>query len=94
MVEVKGEWLTVRDFALPSAAELNQALVNTGPGAARLPDTTATPNTLVVTTVAIAPLSLVHPLLWSPFLTPVNVWNLTLKRTESMVLKVRTAPLL
>ena len=86
------EWLTVRDVAAHSVAELDQALSTTGPGAARLPNSTVTSD--MVAKVTIVPLALVHPLPRSPFLIPANVWNLIAARAASMGLERRVAPFL
>ena len=93
-VEVKPDCLTVRDVPAPTVAELNTALATTGPGVTRLPEDTAALDTVAVCKTAIALLSLVHLLLGSPFLTPINAWNLVAARATCLGLEHRVTPLL
>ena len=82
-VEVKPNWLTVRNVPAPTIAELNAALVTMGPGVISLLEDTAASDTVEVWKTAIAPLALVHLLLGSTFSTPINAWNLVAARAMS-----------
>ena len=93
-VEVNADWLTVQYAETPTITELDEALTTKGPGPARLPEATAKSGTVAVANVTIAPLLLVNPLLRSPFLTPVNTYNLVAERTASLVLDRKVNPLL
>ena len=88
-MEVKVDWLIVRDVASLSVTELDKVLLKTGPGTTRLPDTTGTSDTFAVSRVTIVPLSLVHLFLQSNFLAPVNSWNLIEARVPYLVLERR-----
>ena len=92
-MKVKAEWLTVRDVATLTVAELDEALLTTEPGTVTLPEATTASNTVAVAKVNITPLSIVHPLMRSKFLTPVNAWNVVAVRTASLVLERRVTPL-
>ena len=94
IVKVKAEWLTVRDVATLNVAELDEALLKTEPGTATLPEATVASNTVAVAKVNITPLSLVHLLMRSKFLTPVNAWNVVAVRMASLVLERIVTPLL
>ena len=61
-VEVKAEWMMFRYVATPTVAEPDKDFVRKFPGTARLPEATATFDTVAVSKVTIAPISLVHPL--------------------------------
>ena len=93
-VKVKAECLTAQYFTTPTVAYLDEALAKTGPGTARLLYEIATSDTVAVAKVTIAPLLLVHPLLKSNLLTPVNAWNLVATREESLGMENRVEPLL
>ena len=93
-MEVKEDWLSIQDVATPTTAELDVALADTGPGTARIPEATASPETVASVNITIDPLTLVHPLLRSPFLTPVKAWNLIPVRAASLVLERRVTSLL
>ena len=62
-----------------------RAVATTGPGTARLP--AATSDTVAVAKAMIALIYLVHPLLNSTFMTPVNAWNMVAARTAYLVLE-------
>ena len=81
-VEIKAEWLMFRDVATPSIAELDQALENRVLRSERLPDATAMFNTFAIARVTIAPLLLLHLLLRSTLLAPVNTWNIFIARAD------------
>ena len=74
----------VRDVATPTIAKLDTFIAYTGPGTSRLPYVTAASDTFGNAKVTITPLSLVHPLLRLPFLTPENTWNLVTARAASL----------
>ena len=93
-VEVKADWMTFQDVVTPTTADLNEVLTTTGPVNARLPDATATSNTVAVARATIALLTLVHPLLRSQFLTPVNACHLISAWANSLILESRVTPLL
>ena len=79
-VEVKPEWLTVQEVTAPTIADLDTALVETGPRTPILPETTAASDTVVVPKTMIAPLELVHIVLGSGWnvLAPVTIKCLAL----------------
>ena len=65
-----------------------------GPGEAQLPGPTPTTDNVVVPQVSIAPLTLIHPLLYSPLLSLVSYWNLIKTRVLMMGMDCRVAPFL
>ena len=71
-MEVEEDWFSVQDVATPTITELDNSLSETEPGTPILPEATAASDTVTVAKITITSLTLVHPLLRSPFLTPVN----------------------
>ena len=86
--------MMVCDVTTSTVLELNKALSTTGPGTARHPDATVTYGMVAVVKVTISPLLMVHPLLRSPFLTPVNALNLVAARAAYLGLEYIVTPLL
>ena len=93
-MEVQADWLMMQDVPSPIVVELDAALAAMGPGTPRLREDAATSDTVAVCKYTIAPLALFHPLLGSPFLTPINKWNMIITRAESLGLYQRVIPLL
>ena len=54
------------------------------PGTPHLPPDTPKPERVLLPLISIAPLSLVHLLLASPFLSPENTWHLLVARVQSL----------
>ena len=93
-MEVKPEWITVQDVTVPTIADMDAAIAATRPDAPRLLETTAASNIVVVPNTTIASLAKVQPLMRSPFLTPINAWNLIAARAISLGLERGVTPLL
>ena len=69
-VVVKLEWLTPGEVAVTQSAYMEDLLARLDPGHPRLPPDTPRPNRVSVPRASLSPLSLVHPLMFSPFLAP------------------------
>ena len=78
----------------PTIAELNTAIAATGPGVPRLQEVTTSSDTVALCKTTIAPLALVHAMLGSPFLNPINAWNIIYARAAYLGLECRVIPLL
>ena len=93
-MEAKSECLMVCDVTAPTVAKIAAALAAMGPGSPKLQDDAASSDMVAVCKATVAPLDLVHRLLGSPFLTPINAWNLVVSRAAYLGLERRVTPLL
>ena len=75
-VVVQLEWLALEDVAVPQAVEMEAFLARLAPGHLRLPPDTSTIERVSVPWAYLPPLSLVHPLMVSPFLAPATTWHM------------------
>ena len=73
---VQPEWLTPAGVAVPQAAEMEELLVHLAPGQPHLPPDTPRTERISVPWTSLTPLSLVHPMMVSPFLEPENAWHM------------------
>ena len=74
--------------------ELDAALAAIGTVTPQLKEDATASDTLAVCKTTISLLSLVYLLFGSPFLTPINAWNMITARAASMGLERRMLPLL
>ena len=92
--EVNPEWFQVDAEDIPSLEELTQALDRTSLVTPRIPDQTVTSNSIAVPRSYIAPLKLIHPLILSPFLSPMSTWHLLSARASMIHLYQQVQPFL
>ena len=64
------------------------------PGHPRLPPETPRHNRVFIPRASLAPLSLFHPLMVSPFLVPVTVWHMIHAKSDAMGMTQQVAPFL
>ena len=91
---VKPEWLTPGKFNVPQATEIESLMARLAPRHPCLPPETPRPYRVSVPWASLAPLSLVHLLMVSPFLAPVTVWHMMHAKSNAMGMTQRVAPFL
>ena len=93
-VAVKPEWITPGDVNVPQAADMGDLMSHLDPGHPRLPLETPIPERVSLPWASLAPLSLVHPLMVSPFLAPDAAWHMMHAKVDAMGMTQRVAPFL
>ena len=81
---VQPEWLTLAYVAVPQATEMEALLARLVPGHPRLPPDTSRTDMVSIPRASLAPLSLVHPLMVSTFLSPATVWHMMHAKSDAM----------
>ena len=87
-------WFTPGEVTVPRAADMEALFSHLAPGHPRLPPETPIPDTVSVPWASLAPLSMVHPLMVSPFLAPATVWHIMHAKANAMGMTQRVAPFL
>ena len=78
------DWLTPLDVAVPQSAYMESLLVFLSPRRPRLPPYTPSTERVSVPWLSLSPLSLVHLLMFSPFLAPAIMWHMMHKKSYTM----------
>ena len=81
---VHPECITPEEVAGPQEADMETLLARLSPGHLRLPPDTPRTDRVSVPRTYLAPLSLVHPLMVSPFLAPATVWHMMHTKANTM----------
>ena len=89
---VQPEWLTPEDVTVPQAEEMVAFLVSLVPGHTRLPPVYPRNREGIRTRESLAPLSLVHVLMVSPFLAPATVWHMMHVKSDAVGMTHQVAP--
>ena len=93
-VVVNPELLTPGEVNIPQAAYMEDLMACLSPRHPRLPPETPIPERVSVPRASLAPLSLVHPLMVSPFLAPATVWHMMHAKSNAMGMTQWVAPFL
>ena len=93
-VVVKLEWLTLREFNVPQAADMGALMSHLSPGHPRLPPETPRPYTVSVSRASLAPLSLVHLMMVSPFFAPATACHMMHAKADAIGMTQQVAPFL
>ena len=92
MVSVSHECIELDEKDVPREADLEQSLARLPPGTPLLALDVATPDKVHVPLISIASISLIHPLLASPFLSQKNTWNLLATISQSLGMMHKLGP--
>ena len=93
-VVVKPEWLTPVEVAVPQSADMEALMARLAPGHPRIPLDTPIPEKVSVPLASLSPLSLVHPLMISPFLEPETEWHIMHAKADAMGMTQQVVPFL
>ena len=83
-VVVQPECLTLGEDLVPQAAEMETLLARLAPGHPHLPPDTSRTDRVSVPRASLAPLSLFHLLMVSPFLAPETAWHMMHAKYDAM----------
>ena len=93
-VVVKSQWITLGAVTVPQAVDMEALMAHLAPKHPHLPPYTPRLDTVSVTQASLAPLSLLHPMMVSPFLFPETTWHMMHAKSNTMVMTQRVAPFL
>ena len=91
-VVVRPEWLTQIEVTVPRTTNMEALLGCLAPGHPRLDADTQNPERVSVQRAYLSPLSLVHPLMVSLFLSPLTAWHMMHMKDDAMGITQRVAP--
>ena len=94
IVVVQPEWLIPADVEVLQAEEMEALLARLAPGHPRLPQDSPRTERVSAPRASLAPLSLLHQLMVSPFLFPSTAWHMMHAKADTMGMIQWVAPFL
>ena len=91
---VHPEWLAPEEVAVPRATEMEALIARLARGHTWLPADTPRPERVSVPRSSLASLSLVHLLMFSPFMEPATSWHMIHAKSDAVGMKQGVSPFL